>query len=283
MELNVSGKADAPEVLLLSGSEALRALEKRYRLLLPVFDPETDEAERLDALETALRREHGGRIRGLYAAGEDAPTALRLLSRGRVRVRTTVLEGAFALPEGLASPLPGQVVYWFRQKDKAAGKVRDALRGLAAPLSTLAMKKLPKGMRLMDRRPDMAAAQLAKVFGEGVTVTRSAMIPGSVESVWRRLCLSPAGGETALLTQLDPIRCEDADHVQILEGRSNRLTLWSHLIRLERADDELTFVTDQVELDAGRLNSLAVPLAGLYLKEQQLRRRLAMTVGRHAL
>ena len=73
------------------------------------------------------------------------------------------------------------------------------------------------------------------------------------------------------------------EHVQILEGRSNRLTLWSHLIRLERADDELTFVTDQVELDAGRLNSLAVPLAGLYLKEQQLRRRLAMTVGRHAL
>ena len=283
MDLKLIGKPGAPEVLLLSGAEALQPLAKKYCLLLPVFGEENTPQERLAALERALIREHGGRVRGLYALGEDAALALRLLHHGNVRVRVTVLEGAFALPEELSAPLPGPVHYWFRKKDKAAQRTRDALKNLAAPLSTVAMKKLPKGMALMDRRPDMALKRLEKAFGGGVTVTCSAMLPGSAESAWREICLSPAGGETLLLTHIEPIRCEDADHVQILEGSSKHLPLWSHLIRLESADRDLTFRTDQIELDAGRLNALAKPLAALYLKEQQLRRRLAGSLRRHAL
>ena len=51
---------------------------------------------------------------------------------------------------------------------------------------------------------------------------------------------------------------------------------------LEKADDALTYVTDQVELDAGKLNGLAVPLTGLYLREEHLRRSLAMRNTGHA-
>ena len=280
MDLSVIGKAGAPEVLLLGGAEALRPLEKRYCLLLPVFDEESRD-EKLEALERELLLHHGGRIRGIYALGGDAGLALRLLARGRVRVGTVVLEGDFELPEDLP-PLDSAVTVWYRKKDKAAKKRGDALRELASPLSTLAMKKLPKGMSLSDIRPDLAVLRLEKTYGGGVSVTRAAMVPGSAEEVWRDLCLSPSA-DRVFLSQMEPIRCEDEALSQLVEGSSKHLKRWSHLIRLESADEGLTYVTDQVELDAGKLNALALPLTELYLKVLQLRRSAAMKKKNHAL
>ena len=195
----------------------------------------------------------------------------------------SITKGVFPLPKTLNSPLPGRIYYWFRKNDKTSQKIRDALKKHAVPLSTVTMKKLRRGKALMDQRPDMAVGLLEKAFGDGVTVTLSDTLPDSPENVWRELSLFPAGGETAVLTKLEPIRCEDDDRVQILEGSSKRLRMWSHMIRLEDAGEDKTRVVDQVELDASRLNVLAKPLAALYLREQQLRRRLALKSGRHAL
>ena len=282
MKLEMIGKANAPEVLLLSRSEALAPLGKDYGLLLPSFDEEATPEARLAALERELLFAHGGRLRGVYALDGDTALALSLLLHGAVRVEVTVVEGEIASVPGNAAAA-GRIVYWHRKKDRAAKKTQKALRELASPLSTVTMKKLPKNAALADLRPDIAVKQLEKAFGGGVTVTRAAMVPGSVETVWQELSLSPAGGETALLTQVDPILCADGEHVQILSGSSKKLRFWNHMIRLERADDELTYVTDQIELDAGKLNALAAPLVGLYLKSEQQRRSRLLKKGRHAL
>ena len=194
----------------------------------------------------------------------------------------TVLEGEVVLPADAAAVHPGKVVYWHRKKDKAAKKTKETLKALARPLSTVTMKKLPKDSSLALMRPDMAVEQLGKVLGGGVTITRAGMLPGDMESVWRDLTLSPAG-ESALLERMEPILCEDDDHVQILEGSSKKLRMWSHMVRLERADDDLTFITDQIELDAGKLNGLFAPVAGLYLRMEQLRRTQHLKKNRHAL
>ena len=281
MELQLIGKADAPKLLLLGAPDALAALKDSYLLLLPSFT-ERSEEEKLAALEKALLLEHGGRIRGIYAYGEAASLALGLYARRRVRMRAVVLESIPALPEELPG-LPGPVWYWFRKKDRSAKKIREALKGAALPLSTLCMKKLPKETALADVRADLAAARLKAVFGGGVCVTRAGMVPGRMEALWDRLTMQPAGAEAALLTKQSPIVCDEEEHIQILEGSSDRLSYWSHLIRLEEADDELTYVTDQVELEAGKLNGLASPLSELYLWTEHLRRTLAMKKVRHAL
>lgn len=70
-------------------------------------------------------------------------------------------------------------------------------------------------------------------------------------------------------------------HVQLLEGSSDKLKSWSHLIRLEKTEDGQTLATDQVELDAGKLNGIAATLSELYIKAEQLRR--TFTAKRNAL
>ena len=281
MELHLIGKPDAPALLLLGSSPALEPLKKACLLLLPSFTEETSEDEKVAALEKELLLSHGGRIRGVYAFGSSAGLALRLYARGRVRMRAAVVESAVSLPDGLAE-MPGPVWYWYRKKDRKAKQIREALKPLAHPLNTLCMKKLPEGAALTDIRPDLAAGRLSALFGGGMSVTRSGMVPGSRESVWEHLTLRPVGPEAVLLTRIKPVRCEDGEHVQLVEGSSNKLAYWSHMIRLEAADDALTYVTDQVELDAGKLNGLAAQLTGLYLREEQLRRTLAMKAARHA-
>ena len=281
MELQLLGKSGAPELLLLGGSETLVTLKDRYLLLLPVFGDGETEEERLAALEKVLLSEHAGRIRGVYAAGDLAPLALRLYANRKVRIRSVVAEGCFTVPEELSAPLPGPVWYWFRKKDKAAKKIREALKGIASPLNTLCMKKLPKDMTLADIRPDVAAARLEAVFGGGVSVTRSGLVPDDVDTVWERLTLDPPGAEAVLLADMRPIVCEDDSHVQLIEGSSDKLKSWSHLIRLEKAESGQTRITDQVELEAGKLNGIAATLSELYIKAEQLRRTL--TAKRHAL
>ena len=282
MNLESTGKAGAPEVLLLSDAQALQMLGKHYCLLLPSYDEETTPEAQLAALEREIQLSHGGRIRGVFARDADTALALGLYLHGAVRVGVTVLEGEVVLPADAAAVHPGKVVYWHRKKDKTAKKTKEALKALARPLSTVTMKKLPKDSSLALMRPDMAVEQLGKVLGGGVTITCAGMLPGDMESVWRDLTLSPVG-ESALLERIEPILCEDDDHVQILEGSSKKLRMWSHMVRLERADDDLTFVTDQIELDAGKLNGLFTPVAGLYLRMEQFRRTQRLKKDRHAL
>ncbi len=281
MELHLIGKPDAPALMLLGSSPALEPLKKSCLLLLPSFTEEATEDEKLAALEKELLLHYGGRIRGVYAFGSAAGLALRLYASGRVRMRAVVVENAVSLPDGLTR-MSGPVWYWYRKKDKNAKRIRETLKALARPLNTLCMKKLPAGAALADVRPDLAVGRLSALFGGGVSVTSAGMVSGSPEKVWEYLTLRPVGPETALLTRMSPVLCEDGEHVRLVEGSSKKLAFWSHLVRLEKADDDLTYVTDQVELDAGKLNGLAAPLTGLYLREERLRRTLAMKNTGHA-
>ena len=106
MELRETGKPGAAAVLLWpdDGSDAavfapvVRALEKSCRVLVPGFAPEEPPAARVAAVENALLSRYDGRIWGAYGLRGGGGAVLSLLSRGTVRVRTCVVEGAVEVP-----------------------------------------------------------------------------------------------------------------------------------------------------------------------------------------
>ena len=279
MNLHTRGKPGNPVVLLLPEGEAdheavfaaLGGLEKSYYLMLPAFAAGEDTAARLDALEKLLVRDHAGRVWGAYGLRSGAGLLLSLLSRGTVRVRTLILEGAYA--PAAAPPAAEKIICWKGSRDKAAKKAWKALEEQVSPLSSLTMKKLKTEEDLLSLRPDMMVKQLKKALGKTVIVTRSAVYTQPVDRVWRQL----AGDRDAgVLTETEAPRQDDTNRTLILEGRSPRLKRWSHLTHVEPLGINGTVCTDQVELDAGPLNFAAKPLAGLYLGQLQRRRNKAL-------
>lgn len=288
MELHTRGKSGNPAVLLLPGAgtepetvfSALSGLEKSYCLLLPVFAPGEEGANRADALEKRLLRDCAGRIWGAYGLRGGADTLLSLFSRGTVRVRTLILEGAFTPPP--AVPAAERIVCWMGSKDKAAKKAWKALEAQVSPLSTLTMKKLKKEQDLMSLRPDIMVKQLKKTLGKAVIVTRDRVISQSADTVWRQLSRSAETQDAAVLQSANAPHIDDERRTVILEGTSPRLKHWSHLTRVEALGLNRAVCTDQVELDAGALNFAAKPLAGLYLSRVQRRRARAARGDPHA-
>ena len=189
---------------------------------------------------------------------------------------------ASASPEPLPEKGVSRIFLWVGGKDKAAAKAAKALKESLSPVSILTMKKLPKDRPLVDLRPDIAEKRLLDAFGQGVTVTRTTVLDEEADSVWRQLRMYPAG-DAALLKKLDGIHSADAGRVQLLEGSSGQLRLWSHMVRLESLGEDGTICTDQVEFDAGKLNCIYKPLAGAFLKREQRRRARALKKGKHAL
>ncbi len=271
MELEKAGKSGAPAVLLLTDrppAEAvagLPGLEKRYCLLAAPADAEIIE------LEKALLAETDGLIWGAYGLHAGADALLRLLSRGRVRVRTAVLEGAFTLPETPPDPKNCKVICWMGSKDKAAKKAWQSYGQTVAPTDSLTIKKLPKNESLPAYRPDVAADRLKKAFGTAVCVRRVSVLDQEPARVWRHIWENPAYRERSLLTRVKPTERIDESGLQLMQGSSDKLSVWVHATRVEEQDGK-TVCVDRIELEAGRLNAAAKPLAGLYLALLQIQR-----------
>ena len=291
MELHICGRNDGAVVLLLGGAgidaDALLSrmpkLEKTYYLLVPVFSADESEDARLDALEQMLTEQFSGRIWGGYGLAEGAGLLLRLVLRGSIRLRACVLEGAFAAGEGIGGgPTETKLIHWAGAKDKAAKKTREALLEAVPSLNRLTIKKLPKGECFAAARPDLAEARLIRDLGQCVTVTRTAVLDGSVEDIWERMRLYPTG-DAALVGRIDRLRFDREKRTHLLKGSSKKLRLWSHQVRLESLGEDGTIRTDQVELDAAKLNAVYRPLAGLLLKKEQRALARALKRGRHAL
>ena len=271
MELEKTGKAGTPAVLLLTDRVpedtliAMKGLEKNYTLLAAPADAPAEE------LEAALLAETGGLLWGAYGLHAGGDALLRLLARDRVRIRTAVLEGAFTMPEILPDPRKTRVICWIGGKDKAAKKSWQGLGERVAPVDSLTVKKLPKKESLLSFRPDVAAAQLKKAFGTAVCVQRSCELDQSPERVWRYLREYPAYRERSLLTSHRPVERMEEARIQLLEGSSDKLTLWIHATHVEERDGK-TLCIDRIELEAGKRNAAARPLAELYLALLQLQR-----------
>lgn len=286
MEMRTYGKPDAPAVLLL-GDDAFpdaladipEGLEKNYCLLVPAFDAAETADLRREALESHLLELFAGRIRGAYGLRGGATLLLSLLSHGRVRIGVSVLEGAFSLPEEPLGSGAGQIHCWVNAKDKAAAAAKKALAKQVSTLSTLTMKKLRPEQCFADVRPDLMIKRLNAAFGPGVTVTVSTVFPQSAERVWADVSAHPAGSAVTRITQTEPLQRCDGERVLVFNGKSGVLKRWSRLTRLESLGGDGAILTDQVELDAGKLNALAKPLAALYLKALHARRRRALKKG----
>ena len=274
MELTVCGKAELPAVLLLppagmSGEELCRALpglEGQYRRIYPAAP--MDAA----ALKTALDRSGAGRLWGAYGLREGASLLLELLAGGAA-VRTAVVEGPFALPGGSLRDYDGTLVCWKGGKNKKAKKSWEALKKDVPRLRSLTLGKLKGKQDYLSVRPDLMAKRLAATFGAARTVQMEETVPRTPDAVWRSLCRRPAGSAVKRLTQLRPLRQDDETRTQRLEGSGGKLSLWSHTVRLAPLGDDRTVCTDQVEVEAGKLTSLAAIGAKLYLRAEQKRRR----------
>ena len=271
MEFERSGNAGAPAVLLLTDRppaetlEKLPGLEKDYCLLAAPADTAAE------ALEAALLRETDGLVWGAYGLHAGADALLRLLSRGRVRVRTAVLEGAFAMPDTPPDPRNCRVICWIGGRDKAAKKSWQDYGHSASPADSLTIKKLPKKESLLSYRPDVAAQQLKKAFGTAVCVRRVSTLEHSPEQVLRFLEENPFYRERSVLTKIRPVERIHESGLQLLQGSSDKLSVWIHATRVDRQDGK-TVCVDRIELEAGRLNAAAKPLAELYLTLLQLHR-----------
>ena len=279
MELKTMGKDASPAVLLLPGEgiepeavlAALKTMGRRYRLLLPVFDP----GEGPEALEDALLRECAGRLWGAYGLGSGADMLLRLIARGKVRVRSWVTEGPVALPEEPLPERPGRGWSWIRAKDKAGERSLAALREACGGVASMTMKKLPKKKSTLSYCPKFAVGRMEKSFGSAVSVSRSARISAPAASLWSELNEGPIQKEIARLREMLPVEKDEARHVLILEGKGERTELWSHLIRLESDEDGVTICTDQILMQPRGKAAPAVWSVKLYLAYIQLCRSLS--------
>ena len=276
MEMKTRGNVTAPALLLLpDGGVAsavdgsLRALEKNYFLLLPSFAEGESLADRAAALEECILDDFSGRIWGAYGLREGGTLLLSLLSRGKVRIRTSIAEGRLSLPEGSLKNCYGRLYYWYRAKDRKAKKLCKELRAVCPELHTLALKKLKKGTDFLSVRPDLMLKRLEKTFGKAQVLTVSSLMDGSSDSIWRQLARRGITKPMEQLTEMQPIERRDDEQVQILEGKTSRVSHWSHMIRLQRVSAKETIYTDQVELEAGFLTPLVKLWTGAYLRLSQ--------------
>ena len=173
MELRETGKAGAAAVLLWpdDGLDAavfasvVRSLGKSCRVLVPVVAPEEPPDARVAAVESALLAGYDGRIWGAYGLRGGGSALLSLLAEGKVRVRTSVVEGAVEVPAQGLREFSGTLFHWKGSKDKGAGKSWEALHKAFPALRSLTLRKLKAGQDVVSIRPDIMTKRLLKAFG----------------------------------------------------------------------------------------------------------------------
>ena len=284
MELRETGKPGAAAVLLWpdDGSDAavfapvVRALEKSCRVLVPGFAPDEPPAARVAAVENALLSRYDGRIWGAYGLRGGGGAVLSLLSRGTVRVRTCVVEGAVDVPAQGLREFSGTLFHWKGSRDKGAGKSWEALHKAFPALRSLTLRKLKAGQNVVSIRPDIMAKRLLKAFGSAGIVRVCTRVPHSASRVWRLLNRRPAGKAIGRLRTMQPLRRTDEDRTQIIEGAAKWIPLWSHMTRVEPCGEHSAACVDQVEISAGKLTPVVMRIAEIYLKAVQKSRNRQM-------
>lgn len=257
MEFHTYGKPDNPALLLIPAGDMdpaalygpLKALEKHYYLLLPAFSPAESPERRVEGLEECLQDHFTGRIWGAYGLDEGGSLLLSLLSRDTVQIRTAIADGSLTLPP---EPLPGdgRVMYWYGSRNKAAKKLLKTFRERCPRLQTLQLKKLRAGERFLDIRPDQMAKRLRKAFGTAKLVNLTVLLNINTGMLWEHLMQRDHQTAERLKTQAVVTARADTLTLQI-EGRSTLSKHWSHRLRLEALEENLTLCTHQLELSGG--------------------------------
>ena len=254
----------------------VRALEKSCCVLVPGFAPEEPPAARVAAVENALLSRYDGRIWGAYGLRGGGGAVLSLLSRGAVRVRTCVVEGAVEVPAQGLREFSGTLFHWKGSRDKGAETSWEELHKAFPALRSLTLRKLKAGQSFVSVRPDMMAKRLWKVFGSAGVVRVCTCVPHSASRVWRLLNRRPAGKAIGRLRTMQPLRRTDEDRTQIIEGAAKGIPLWSHMTRVEPCGEHSAACVDQVEISAGKLTPVVMRIAEIYLKAVQKSRNRQM-------
>ncbi len=276
MELLICGPEAKPSLLMLPARgmsaaallEPLKGLEDSYRVIC------ADGAGSVEELEALLLERGLSRISGAYGLREGATLLLALLAQGKVSVRKAVTEGPFSLPKAGLTPELTDFVCWRGGKDKKAKKALDALRKACPGAASHVLGKLKSGQDFVSVRPDLMLARLKTTFGAAAVVTVSSRLPQDTRKVWAALGREDVS--CPLIPETEVVSARPEDLTLLREGRSKSIPLWSHQTQLRSVAGEATECIDRVEIDAGKLRPLAVPLAKLCLARERRSRRKAL-------
>lgn len=134
MEFHEFGRKDAPAVLINHGMmqhwksmyDLLKPLAEHYRLIFTAMDgfyegsgPFTTFADQAKQIEDFVRANYGGRLHGAYGASQGALLLTELLTRGKIAIDNTIMDGCYVAHQGW---IAGKVTAWMFKRYKNTGR-----------------------------------------------------------------------------------------------------------------------------------------------------------------
>lgn len=170
MEFHEFGRKDAPAVLINHGMmqhwksmyDLLKPLAEHYRLIFTAMDgfyegsgPFTTFADQAKQIEDFVRANYGGRLHGAYGASQGALLLTELLTRGKIAIDNTIMDGCYVAHQGW---IAGKVTAWIFKRYKNTGRFPALIH--------ISMKLM--GTRLEDMAEGMAAALYMQATDESI-------------------------------------------------------------------------------------------------------------------
>ncbi|MBE5796327.1 MAG: alpha/beta hydrolase [Clostridiales bacterium] len=157
MEFHEFGRKDAPAVLINHGMmqhwksmyDLLKPLAEHYRLIFTAMDgfyegsgPFTTFADQAKQIEDFVRSNYGGRLHGAYGASQGALLLTELLTRGKIAIDNTIMDGCYVAHQGW---IAGKVTAWIFKRYKNTGRF-PALIHISMKLMCTRLEDMAEGM-----------------------------------------------------------------------------------------------------------------------------------------
>ncbi len=118
--------------------EALKLLEKQYRLIIPAMDGFYDNcpndftsfSDQAEQIENYVKEYYGGHLDGMYGASQGGLMLVELLTRGNIDVDIAVMDGVYVARQG---KIAAYCSYWmmkYFKKHRKPPKVMDITMSL---------------------------------------------------------------------------------------------------------------------------------------------------------
>lgn len=171
MEFHEFGNPNAPAVLINHGMmqhwrsqyELLSPLQAHYRLIFTAMDDFYDGsgtfttfADQARQIEKYVQARYDGELHGAYGASQGGLLLTELLTRGNIRIKTTIMDGCYVAHQGR---IASRVTAWMFRRYKNTGRF--------PALINVTMKLM--GTNLQDMAGDMEKSLYMQATDETVS------------------------------------------------------------------------------------------------------------------